>query len=56
MEYNYVNKWTKINLKDYILTIESGKRPKGGAVSEGIPSLGENILIVEADLRLNLIS
>lgn len=38
--YNYVNKWSKINLKDYILTIESGKRPKGGAVSEGIPSLG----------------
>jgi type I restriction enzyme S subunit len=38
--YNYANKWTKINLKDYIVTIESGKRPKGGAVSEGIPSLG----------------
>jgi type I restriction enzyme S subunit len=28
------------NLKDYILSIESGKRPKGGAVNSGIPSLG----------------
>ncbi|NFM15849.1 restriction endonuclease [Clostridium sporogenes] len=37
---NYSNNWNKINLKDYIETIESGKRPKGGAVSEGIPSLG----------------
>ena len=29
-----------INLKDYIKTIESGKRPKGGAIESGIPSLG----------------
>jgi type I restriction enzyme S subunit len=29
-----------VNLKDYIKTLESGKRPKGGAVNSGIPSLG----------------
>lgn len=28
------------NLKNYISTLETGKRPKGGAKSEGIPSLG----------------
>ena len=33
-------KWDEINLKDLIITIESGKRPKGGAVIDGIPSLG----------------
>ncbi|MCC9296225.1 restriction endonuclease subunit S [Clostridium sp. WLY-B-L2] len=32
--------WKKINLEDYIITLESGKRPKGGAVSNGVPSLG----------------
>lgn len=32
--------WKRINLKDYILSIETGKRPKGGATSEGIPSIG----------------
>lgn len=29
-----------INLKKYIETLESGKRPKGGASTNGIPSLG----------------
>ena len=28
------------NLRDYIRVLETGKRPKGGAVSEGVPSLG----------------
>lgn len=29
-----------VNLKNYIDTLESGKRPKGGASNNGIPSLG----------------
>lgn len=29
-----------VNLKDYIEELESGKRPKGGATKEGVPSLG----------------
>lgn len=29
-----------VNLKDYVVALESGSRPKGGAVSNGIPSLG----------------
>lgn len=28
------------NLKDYIIDLQSGKRPKGGAITSGIPSLG----------------
>ncbi|WP_368490540.1 hypothetical protein [Clostridium sp. BJN0013] len=33
-------RWKEINLKDYIIALESGKRPKGGAVDNGVPSLG----------------
>ncbi|MDU1017460.1 MAG: restriction endonuclease subunit S [Clostridium perfringens] len=29
-----------VNLKEYIEILESGKRPKGGATDEGVPSLG----------------
>ena len=29
-----------VSLKEYIKNLESGKRPKGGAVTSGIPSLG----------------
>lgn len=29
-----------VNLKDSIISLESGKRPKGGAVKDGVPSLG----------------
>lgn len=29
-----------VNLKNYIETLESGSRPKGGATNSGIPSLG----------------
>ena len=36
--------WGKINFMDIISTIESGGRPKGGAIDEGIPSIGaENV-------------
>lgn len=29
-----------VNLREYIEVLEAGKRPKGGAVNEGVPSLG----------------
>lgn len=29
-----------VNLKEYVESLESGKRPKGGATGEGVPSLG----------------
>ena len=29
-----------VNLREYIEDLEAGKRPKGGAVNEGVPSLG----------------
>jgi type I restriction enzyme S subunit len=32
--------WVEVNLKDYVTALETGKRPKGGAVTNGIPSLG----------------
>ncbi|NLD50798.1 MAG: hypothetical protein GX660_26960, partial [Clostridiaceae bacterium] len=32
--------WKKIILEDYIESLESGKRPKGGAINEGVPSIG----------------
>ena len=36
--------WGKINFMDIISTIESGGRPKGGAIDEGVPSIGaENV-------------
>ena len=36
--------WKRINFMDIISAIESGGRPKGGAVDEGIPSIGaENV-------------
>lgn len=36
--------WMKINFMDIISTIESGGRPKGGAIDEGVPSIGaENV-------------
>lgn len=41
-----------VNLKDYIETMESGKRPKGGAVNEGIPSLGGEHITSEGKFNL----
>ena len=35
--------WEMKKLGDMISTIESGQRPRGGAVSKGVPSLGVNI-------------
>jgi len=36
--------WKKLKLTNIINTIESGGRPKGGAIDEGIPSIGaENV-------------
>ncbi|MFO8164804.1 MAG: restriction endonuclease subunit S [Desulfatiglandales bacterium] len=36
--------WERIKFKEIIDTIESGGRPKGGAIEEGIPSIGaENV-------------
>ena len=36
--------WKRINFMDIISAIESGGRPKGGAIDEGIPSIGaENV-------------
>jgi type I restriction enzyme S subunit len=32
--------WGTVNLSEYILEMLTGKRPKGGAISSGIPSLG----------------
>ena len=41
-----------VNLEDYIETMESGKRPKGGAVNEGIPSLGGEHITSEGKFNL----
>lgn len=41
-----------VNLKDYIETMESGKRPKGGAVNEGVPSLGGEHITSEGKFNL----
>ncbi|OIP29558.1 MAG: restriction endonuclease [Deltaproteobacteria bacterium CG12_big_fil_rev_8_21_14_0_65_43_10] len=36
--------WGKINFMDIISAIESGGRPKGGAIGDGVPSIGaENV-------------
>jgi restriction endonuclease S subunit len=35
-----VSAWPTVSLTDVAATIETGKRPKGGAVDAGIPSLG----------------
>jgi type I restriction enzyme S subunit len=42
-----------VNLKDYIDVIESGKREKGGALSDGIPSLGAEHLNSNGGFILN---
>jgi type I restriction enzyme S subunit len=42
--YGVPEGWGKINFMDIISTIESGGRPKGGAIDEGVPSIGaENV-------------
>lgn len=42
-----------INIKDYISTIESGKRPKGGAINSGVPSLGAEHINLNGGFNLN---
>ncbi|CEO06489.1 restriction modification system DNA specificity domain-containing protein [[Clostridium] sordellii] len=46
--------WEKANLKDYINVMETGKRPKGGAISDGIPSLGGEHINYNGQLNISL--
>lgn len=46
--------WKKVNLKDYINVMETGKRPKGGAISDGIPSLGGEHINYNGQLNISL--
>ena len=39
-QINLLQNWNQENLKEVLLTLESGGRPTGGAQKEGIPSIG----------------
>lgn len=43
-----------INLKNYIETLESGKRPKGGASNSGVPSLGGEHINLNGGFNLQI--
>jgi len=43
----------KVALADVLEAFETGKRPKGGAIAEGIPSLGGEHVTAEGTLKLN---
>ena len=43
-----------INLKNYIETLESGKRPKGGASNSGVPSLGAEHINLNGGFNLQI--
>lgn len=43
----------EVNLKDLVISLETGKRPKGGAISTGIPSLGGEHINVDGGFNLN---
>lgn len=45
------SEWQVISLKNYIETLESGKRPKGGASKEGVPSIGAGNLQWNGDFN-----
>ncbi len=44
---------SEVNLKDLVISLETGKRPKGGAISTGIPSLGGEHINVDGGFNLN---